>query len=77
MFTVLRFVQPDALEERGIQQFDAWAASFGETRTELELQPSGLYKPVTRFCEFINVADLMAMFGWSRTSCSNPTSANI
>ena len=48
--------------ERGIQQFDAWAANFGETRTELELQPSGLYKPVTRFCEFVNVPDLMAIY---------------
>jgi hypothetical protein len=59
---VQRFVQPDALIERGIQQFDAWAANFGETRTELELQPSGLYKPVTRFCEFVNVPDLMAIY---------------
>jgi N12 class adenine-specific DNA methylase/predicted RNA methylase len=62
LFTVQRFVQPDALIERGIQQFDAWAANFGETRTELELQPSGLYKPVTRFCEFVNVPDLMAIY---------------
>jgi N12 class adenine-specific DNA methylase/predicted RNA methylase len=62
LFTVQRFVQPDALQERGIQQFDAWAANFGETRTELELQPSGLYKPVTRFCEFVNVPDLMAIY---------------
>jgi N12 class adenine-specific DNA methylase/predicted RNA methylase len=62
LFTVQRFVQPEALQERGIQQFDAWAANFGETRTELELQPSGLYKPVTRFCEFVNVPDLMAIY---------------
>jgi hypothetical protein len=55
-------MQPDALEERGIQEFDAWAATFGDTRTELELQPSGLYKPVTRFCEFVNVPDLMAIY---------------
>ena len=55
-------MQPDALAERGIQEFDAWAANFGETGTELELQPSGLYKPVTRFCEFVNVPDLMAIF---------------
>ena len=45
LFTLQRFMQPDALEERGIQEFDAWAATFGDTRTELELQPSGLYKP--------------------------------
>jgi N12 class adenine-specific DNA methylase len=62
LFTVQRFVQPTALEELDIQQFDAWAANFGETRTELELQPSGLYKPVTRFCEFVNVPDLMAIY---------------
>ena len=62
LFTLQRFIQPDALQERGIQEFDAWAANFGETRTELELQPSGLYKPVTRFCEFVNVPDLMAIY---------------
>ena len=62
MFTIQRFMQPEALIERGIHEFDAWAATFGETRTELELQPSGLYKPVTRFSEFVNVADLMAMY---------------
>jgi hypothetical protein len=61
LFTLQRFIQPDALEERGIQEFDAWAANFGETKTELELQPSGLYKPVTRFCEFVNVPELMAI----------------
>lgn len=62
MFSIQRFMQIEALRERGLHNFDAWAASFGETRTELELQPSGLYKPVTRFCEFVNVADLMAMY---------------
>jgi N12 class adenine-specific DNA methylase/adenine-specific DNA methylase len=62
MFTLQRFMQPDELEKRGIHEFDAWASTFGETRTELELQPSGLYKPVTRFSEFVNVPDLMAMY---------------
>ena len=62
MYTLQRYMQPDALRERGLQEFDAWASAFGDSRTELELQPSGLYKPVTRFAEFINVADLMAMF---------------
>ncbi len=57
-----RYMQPDALEERGIHQFDAWASLFGDTRTELELQPSGRYKPVTRFAEFVNVPELIAMF---------------
>ena len=62
MYTLQRFMQPDELAERGLHEFDAWAANFGDTRTELELQPSGSYKPVTRFCEFVNVADLMAMY---------------
>jgi N12 class adenine-specific DNA methylase len=62
MYTLQRFMQPDALGERGLHEFDAWAATFGDSRTELELQPSGTYKPVTRFAEFVNVADLMAMF---------------
>ena len=62
MFTLQRFMQPGALAERGLHEFDAWAATFGDSKTELELQPSGTYKPVTRFAEFVNVADLMAMF---------------
>jgi len=62
MFSLQRFMQLDALVERGIHQFDAWASLFGDTRTELELQPSGRYKPVTRFAEFVNVPELIAMF---------------
>lgn len=62
MFTLQRFMDPDGLAERALQEFDAWAASFGETRTELELQPSGRYKPVTRFAEFVNVPELISQF---------------
>ncbi|MCF3635677.1 lactate dehydrogenase [Komagataeibacter intermedius] len=62
MWTVSRYMDLEALQKRYLHEFDAWAANFGETRTELELQPSGLYKPVTRFTEFVNVADLMAMY---------------
>ncbi|MDR3535227.1 MAG: lactate dehydrogenase [Acetobacteraceae bacterium] len=62
MYTLQRFMAPDALRERGLHGFDAWASTFGDTTTELELQPSGAYKPVTRFASFINVADLMMMF---------------
>ena len=46
MYTLLRFQAPEALRERGVHEFDAWASAFGDTRTELELQPSGAYKPV-------------------------------
>jgi N12 class adenine-specific DNA methylase/adenine-specific DNA methylase len=62
MYTLQRFMQPSMLADRGVQEFDAWALTFGDTRTELELQPSGLYKPVTRFSEFVNVPELVAMF---------------
>jgi N12 class adenine-specific DNA methylase/adenine-specific DNA methylase len=62
LYTLLRFQAPEALRERGVHEFDAWASAFGDTSTELELQPSGTYKPVTRFAAFINVADLMMMF---------------
>lgn len=40
----------------------AWASTFGDTSTELDLQPSGKYKPVTRFSQFVNVPELIAMF---------------
>ena len=62
MYTILRFQAEDALIERGVHEFDAWASVFGDTRTELELQPSGAYKPVERFCDFINVPELIDMF---------------
>ncbi|SDN38251.1 helicase-related protein [Ensifer sp. YR511] len=62
MFTVQRLMDAAALSERGLHEFDAWASTFGDTSTELELQPSGKYKPVTRFSQFVNVPELIAMF---------------
>ena len=62
MFSIQRFMAEAELHQRNIHEFDAWKAIFGETVTELELQPSGKYKPVTRFAEFINVPELVAMF---------------
>ena len=62
MYTLLRFQATDALRERGVHEFDAWAAAFGDTRTELELQPSGDYEPAERFCDFINVPELIDIF---------------
>ncbi|GBQ21546.1 DNA methylase [Acetobacter estunensis NRIC 0472] len=62
LWNVGRYMNLAALEARDLHEFDAWSASFGETRTELELQPNGQYKPVTRFTEFVNVADLIAMY---------------
>jgi N12 class adenine-specific DNA methylase/adenine-specific DNA methylase len=62
MFTVQRLMDHAALMERGLHEFDAWASTFGDTTTELELQPSGRYKPVSRFASFVNVPELIAMF---------------
>ncbi|RTM09681.1 MAG: lactate dehydrogenase [Hyphomicrobiales bacterium] len=62
MFTVQRLMDFAALMERGLHEFDAWASTFGDTVTELELQPSGKYKPVSRFASFVNVPELIAMF---------------
>jgi N12 class adenine-specific DNA methylase/adenine-specific DNA methylase len=62
MFTLIRYQNENLLRERGIHAFDAWASAFGETRTELELQPSGSYKPVERFAQFVNVPELVDLF---------------
>ena len=62
LFTLQRYFAEDLLQARDIHSFDAWAANFGEAKTELELQPSGLYKPTTRFSEFVNVPELIDIF---------------
>ena len=64
-----RLMRPEMLTQRGLQELDPWANTFGDTRTELELQPSGNYNPVTRFAEFANVADLMPCFAPPLTWC--------
>lgn len=59
-----RYLQPRRLEALGLQQFDAWAATFGESVTALEIAPDGSgYRMHTRFARFINVPELMAIFG--------------
>ncbi|TCM76635.1 DEAD/DEAH box helicase family protein [Rhizobium sp. BK068] len=62
MFSIQRLLGREALHERGLHEFDAWASCFGDTVTELEIQPSGKYKPVSRFASFVNVPELIAMF---------------
>ena len=62
MFSVQRLMDHEALTARGLHEFDAWASTFGDTTTELELQPSGRYKPVSRLASFVNVPELIAMF---------------
>lgn len=61
LFTVSRYLQPGALAERGLSQFDAWAGAFGETVTALEQDPAGGYKPQTRFARFVNVPELSSL----------------
>jgi N12 class adenine-specific DNA methylase len=62
--TMMRYLQPLRLEELGLQQFDAWAATFGESVTALEIAPDGSgYRMHTRFARSINVPELMAVFG--------------
>lgn len=62
MFSIQRLLGHAALAERGLHEFDASASCFGDTTTELEIQPSGKYKPVSRFASFVNVPELIAMF---------------
>ena len=71
LYTAQRFLDPDALEARGVHQFDAWAASFCDTTTTLELQPNGKYKPITRFAEFINIPELTLMLRMRASVVSN------
>lgn len=61
--TMQRYLQPKRLEELGLQQFDGWAATFGEAVTALEIAPDGSgYRMHTRFARFINVPELMSIF---------------
>lgn len=62
LHTFQRYLQPETLRAMGLEQFDAWAATFGEMVTALELAPDGSgYRLNTRFARFINVPDLMAI----------------
>ncbi|MEM8791020.1 MAG: LPD38 domain-containing protein [Pseudomonadota bacterium] len=61
LFTVSRYIQSAELDAKGVETFDAWAQTFGQTATALEQTPSGGYKEVTRFAEFINTAELSLM----------------
>jgi N12 class adenine-specific DNA methylase len=62
LYTVQRFMDRQALIDRGIEDFDSWAAMFGRERTTLESNAAGRYEPVTRFNKFVNVAELTQMF---------------
>ena len=61
VYTISRFLQEDALKNKGIGAFDAWAATFGTTESALEQAPDGGYKQVTRFAKFLNTPELSLM----------------
>ena len=63
LYTIQRYLQMLALEEQGLQHFDAWAANYGETVTAIELSPEGTgYRAKTRFAKFHNLPELMSVF---------------
>lgn len=63
LYTMQRYLQRHTLEVNGLSNFDAWASTFGETVTAIELAPEGTgYRTKTRFAKFYNLPELMAMF---------------
>lgn len=77
IFVMQRYLQPDALHEAKIYEFDAWAATFGRTINQIELSPDGSsYRIASRFARFRNVPDLMAMF-WQVSDILTPESLGL
>lgn len=63
LYTMMRYLMPDLLEERGIAHFDAWAAAFGEVINALEISPDGKSLRVKmRFAQFTNLPELLSLF---------------
>ncbi len=63
LYTMQRYLQYETLKDKGLQHFDAWASTFGETVTAIELAPEGTgYRTKTRFAKFYNLPELMMMF---------------
>ncbi len=63
LYTMQRYLQYDDLKKHGLEHFDAWASTFGETQTAMELSPEGTgYRVKTRFSKFYNLPELMSMF---------------
>src|ERR1700757_2454609 len=75
MYTMMRFLDPEGLEARGIEHFDAWAATFGEVVDTMEISPDGkTLKPRSRFSRFVNLPELQMMF---RSSADVQTAAML
>ena len=63
LYTMMRYLQHDTLQKKGLAHFDCWASTFGETTTAIELAPEGTgYRARTRFAKFFNLPELMALF---------------
>ncbi|MBQ4289769.1 MAG: DEAD/DEAH box helicase family protein, partial [Clostridia bacterium] len=63
LYTMMRYLQHNMLERKGLSHFDSWAATFGETQTAIELAPEGTgYRARTRFAKFFNLPELMNLF---------------
>ena len=63
MYTLMRYLQYNTLQQKGLTHFDAWASTFGETTIAIELAPEGTgYRARTRFAKFFNLPELMSMF---------------
>ncbi|WP_371821676.1 helicase-related protein [Gemella sp. zg-1178] len=63
LYTMQRYLQYDELQQKGLQHFDSWASTFGETVSAIELAPEGdKYRIKTRFSKFYNLPELMSMF---------------
>ncbi|WP_137802576.1 helicase-related protein [Kocuria sp. 2SI] len=62
-FVMQKYLRPDLLDRAGVDAFDAWAATFGETSTDMEMSPTGSFRLKTRFSRFTNVPEMLRM--WS------------
>ena len=63
LYTMQRYLDPDGLRDRGIEHFDAWAATYGEVVEAMEISPDGqTLKPRSRFAKFVNLPELQQMF---------------
>jgi N12 class adenine-specific DNA methylase len=63
LFTMMRYLQQDTLQDQGLAHFDSWAALYGETVSQMELKPEGTgFRMRTRFAKFHNLPELMSMW---------------
>ena len=78
MYNMMRYLQPQEMKERGIENFDAWARQFGEVVTKQEFTIAGQYKPVSRFAKFVNLPELKQLTGgvWDTRRISSTVDAN-